>query len=85
MPKTKLDRMAIPPKEIRRRIIRAAGCRAGVCRDKDLAEAAGIESRRLSDRYNGKVIWSADDLSAIDRVVGFTDSELAQIIRGKFQ
>ena len=85
MPRTKLDKLALSPFQVRARLIRSAGCRAGYFRDKDLADAAGLDGRRLSDRYCGRVDWSADDIKAIDRIVRFSDAEISQIVRGKFK
>lgn len=83
MPRTKIGKFLTPPYQLRARLIRAAGCRAGYCKDKELAEVSGLDAKRISDRYTGKVLWTVDDLSAIAIATKMSDEEIAKIVRGR--
>lgn len=84
MPKVKLVRN--PEQEhidLRKRMISAKAAMRGYESKKDIAYAIGMSNAVYSRRLNGDYKWSLDDLAALDRVLRFTDAELAQLVRGK--
>lgn len=84
MPRTKLDQRArLSPAEARSRIIRAAGARIGLHRDKDLADALGVSPSCIHAKLTGTRPWGVDNLSDLSRILRLTDEEIALFVRGR--
>jgi hypothetical protein len=83
MPRTKIDRRAISPEEVRARIVRSAADRKGLYRDTDIADVLNRSRSCISNRLNGLTHWRISDLEQLSRALEFTDDEIIQFVRGR--
>lgn len=84
MPRVKLGQ---DPKreriELRRRMISAKAAIRGYESRATIAGAVGMDEHKYRNRLRGDTAWQLDDLAALDKVLRFTDAELAQLVRGR--
>lgn len=70
-------------RENREQIIRQAMSRSRLYSQKDLANLMHMNEASISCRMSGKAKWKVDELNLLDRIIHFTDDELANFIRAK--
>lgn len=84
MPKVKLGRDLVRDRaELRKRLVSAKAHLRGYAHQQSVANATGISEAKYNRILRGEGPWSLDDLAAIDKLLKFTDAELAQIVRGR--
>ena len=83
MPRTKLDQRVLTPAEVRSRILRSAADRAGLHRDRDLAEILNLSCSCMSNRMSGIRAWGVEELDVLARRLKFTDDEIVRFVRGR--
>lgn len=84
MPKVKLGRDPVRDRaELRKRVVSAKALLRGYGSRIGVANAAGMTESRYNRLMRGETPWSLDDLAAVDKLLKFTDAELAQLVRGQ--
>lgn len=84
MPKVKLERNPAQERaELRKRLVSAKAHLRGYAHQQNVANATGISEAKYNRILRGEGLWLLDDLAAIDKLLKFTDAELAQIVRGR--